>query len=103
MASRKRKPTHQLYDHNAKSNSARRFTQVGNSYVIHSSNVTTYDENNLTEPDMWASSSMDIGQEDYNSSNVSLQENGDVPPNPDSAESLGIKVKAKKRYQNTVH
>lgn len=99
--SRKRKTAPQLYNHNTKSNPARTFQRAGNSnsYIIQSSNVTTH-ANDYGKPG--GSSTFMETVQDYHPDNTSFHDDGPVPPNPDSAESVGIKVKPRKRYQNTV-
>lgn len=97
--SKKRKPAPELYDHNKKTNIVRNFTRVrgGNSLIINSARVTTDAPETvyLSHPS-FAEGPAFSDQDNHNH----IEDH--VPPNLDNAESVGIKVKAKPRYQNTV-
>lgn len=90
--SRKRKPVAELYDHSRKSNTVRNFTRIpgSNSLLINSGRVTS--------TSAASGHSSHVPFEPYNTENI-----GDhVPSNPDIPEAVGIKLTAKRRYQNTV-
>lgn len=92
---KKRKPVAKLYDHNKKSNTVRNFTRVrggGSSLIINSARVTTHTPETvyLTHP---------LSSEGPLFSDSHDDTEGHIPPNLDSAESVGIVVKAKPRYQ----
>lgn len=96
---KKRKPAPELYDHNKKINVVRNFTRVrgGNSLIINSAHVTM----DAPETVYLSHPSFAEGPALSDQDDRDLTEDH-VPPNLDSAESVGIKVKAKTRYQNTV-
>lgn len=98
--SRKRKPVPELYDHNKRSNPVRNFTRIpgSNSLIVNSARVTTTDTSSTRQSS--SSGAHDTFAQDYDQQDATDQDH--VPANPDSSESVGIKVKPKPRYQNTV-
>lgn len=96
---KKRKSAPTLYDHNKRSNPVRNFTRIrgSNSLIIKSAHVTT--ESAQTS----SSSAHHFDDYDPNAAQPDMTyQDGYVLANPDSSESVGIAVKTKPRYQNTV-
>lgn len=93
-----------LWDHSTRPSAVRNFTRIrgSNSLLISSSTVTTNSAPApvyLPHPSTSANDeSLQTGDNDEGPPQLDAH----VPSNPNSSESLGIKVKPKRRYQNTV-
>lgn len=102
---KRKHPEPTLWDHNAykKTVTSRTFSRVrnGNSLIIRSSHISpaASEAPDIPEPSVdFTPPDSEPGDADH----FDNHENVQIPANRDTAESVGIKVKTRARYQNTV-